>query len=155
MRSLIFLLGLQACIIVPVPIPVPTMSQAPVRNLSTSTAPDTSFHAQLNAVRRQPIAFNAQLSAVARRHAADMQARGYFDHVSPEGARSQDRAAAAGISNCGIGENIAQGQKSWTEVFTAWMNSGGHRRNMLNPRMASYGLGQAGDYWVLMLYTPC
>lgn len=155
MRSLIFLLGLKACIIVPLPMPVPTMSQAPVRALAATAAPNTRFDAQLNAARSQPISYNAQLAAVAQKHAADMQARSYLSHATPEGTRAKNRAAAAGLPSCGIGENIAQGQKTSDDVFTAWMNSGGHRRNMLNPRMASYGIGQAGDYWVLMLYTPC
>lgn len=153
MRAFALILGLSACVVVPVP--VPTFETAQLRSLSATTAPDAGFHAQINGVRSKPIRYNAQLAAVAQAHAADMNARGYFDHTSPEGVRGPDRAAAAGIPACGIGENIAQGQKSSAQAFTGWMGSGGHRRNMENPRMASYGLGHAGDTWVLMLYAPC
>ncbi len=155
MRAFALFLGLSACVVVPIPIPVPSGQQSQVRSLPAATAPDASFHAQLNGARSKPIAYNARLAAVAQAHAADMEARGYFEHTSPEGARGGDRAAAAGIPACGIGENIAKGQKNSAEAFAAWMTSGAHRRNMENPRMASYGLGHAGDSWVLMLYTPC
>lgn len=153
MRVLAMILGLAAC--VPIPIPMVTVSSSQVRTLATSQAADPGFDAQLQNVRGKPIAHNAQLAAVARAHAADMAARGYFSHMSPEGRGSGARAAAAGVPSCGIGENIAQGQTSSAEVFAGWMGSSGHRRNMINPRMASYGLGRSGDTWVLMLYQPC
>lgn len=153
MRAFALVLGLSACVVVPVPIP--TFSQGTVRDLTASAAPDANFHAQLNGARSTPIAYNAQLAAIAQAHAADMEQRGYFDHASPEGQRAADRAATAGLPACGIGENIAQGQTSSDQVFAAWMTSGAHRRNMENPRMKSYGLGRAGDHWVLVLYTPC
>lgn len=146
-------LGLSACVVVPVP--VATTERAQVRSLLATTAPDAGFHARLTNARNAPIAYNAQLAAAAQAHAADMNARGYFNHVTPEGTRVQDRAAAVGIPVCGLGENIAKGQKSSAEAFEGWMNSSGHRRNMLNGRMASYGLGRAGDNWVMMLYKPC
>ena len=155
MRILGLLFGLSACVVVPLPLPVGTVSQAQVRTLVANVAPDAGFDASFQAVRSSPIRYNAQLSAIAATHAADMEARNYFDHASPEGLRASDRAAARGIPGCGIGENIAQGQKSSAEVFAAWMASAPHRKNMLNPRMASYGVGSAGDSWVLMLYTPC
>jgi uncharacterized protein YkwD len=155
MRALVIGLALSGCIVVPIPIPVGTMSAPQVRNLSAVAAPDAAFDAQLKTARSQPIAYNADLAAVARAHAADMAARGYFSHTSPEGVGSGARAAKAGIPACGIGENIATGQVTSAEVFAGWMASGGHRRNMLNPRMASYGLGRAGDTWVMLLYAPC
>lgn len=153
MRVIAMILGLAAC--VPVPIPMVTVSAPQVRTLAASQAPDAGFDAQLQNVRSAPITHNAQLAAVARAHAADMNARGYFSHTSPEGLGSGDRATAAGIPACGIGENIASGQTSFADVFAAWMASDGHRRNMVNSRMASYGLGRAGDTWVMMLYQPC
>ncbi|MFT5065321.1 MAG: hypothetical protein ACI9TA_000935 [Reinekea sp.] len=155
MRALVVILGLAACVPIPVPIPMVSVSAPQVRTLAASSAPDAGFDAQLTAARGRPIAHNAQLAAVARAHAADMARRGYFSHNSPEGSTSGGRASTAGVPACGIGENIAQGQTSSTQVFAGWMASGGHRRNMLNPRMASYGLGRSGDTWVLMLYQPC
>lgn len=155
MRALVMILGLTACVAIPIPIPMVSVSAPQVRTLAASSAPDAGFDAQLVNARGKPIAHNTQLAAVARAHAADMVARSYFSHNTPEGVGSGARAAAAGIPACGIGENIAFGQTSSAEVFAGWMASGGHRRNMLNPRMASYGLGRVGDTWVLMLYQPC
>lgn len=156
MRALILGLVLSGCVAAPIPISIGSGSTPQqVRNLSAAAAPDAAFDAQLKSARNQPIAYNADLAAVARAHAADMAARGYFSHTSPEGVSSGARAATVGIPACGIGENIAMGQVTSDEVFKGWMASGSHRRNMLNPRMASYGLGRAGDTWVLMLYAPC
>ena len=155
MRILGLLLGLSACVVVPVPLPVMTISQPQVRTLAANVAPDAGFDASFQAVRRTPIRYNAQLGAIAKAHAADMEARNYFDHASPEGLRARDRAAARGIPGCGIGENIGQGQKSSAEVFAAWMNSAPHRKNMLDPRMASYGFAGVGESWVLVFYAPC
>ncbi len=142
MRILGLLLGLSACVVVPVPLPVMTISQPQVRTLAANVAPDAGFDASFQAARRTPIRYNAQLGAIAKAHAADMEAR-------------NDRAAARGIPGCGIGENIGQGQKSSAEVFAAWMNSAPHRKNMLDPRMASYGFAGVGESWVLVFYAPC
>ncbi len=155
MRVLAMILVLGACVPILIPIPIATGSVPQVRTLVSSQAPDADFNAQFQNIRGKPIAYNAQLAAVAQAHAADMDARGYFSHNSPEGIGSGARAAAAGIAACGIGENIAKGQTSSAEVFAGWMASDGHRRNMVNTGMASYGLGRAGDTWVLMLYQPC
>jgi len=155
MRVLAIILGLSACVPIIIPIPIGTVSNQQVRTLAVSRAPDAGFDAKFQNVRSKPIAHNAQLAAVARAHAVDMDRRGYFSHNSPEGVSSGARTAAAGIAACGIGENIAKGQTSSAEVFAGWMASDGHRRNMVNTGMASYGLGRAGDTWVLMLYQPC
>ena len=155
MRVLAIILGLSACVPIIIPIPIATVSNQQVRTLVSSQAPDAGFDAQFQNVRSKPIAHNAQLAAVARAHAVDMDRRGYFSHNSPEGISSGARAAAAGIPACGIGESIAKGQMSSAEVFAGWMASEGHRRNMVNTGMASYGLGRAGDTWVLMLYQHC
>lgn len=151
------LLALGAC--VPVVIPVPVVSTQSVRAISAQAPSDVGFDRSLAAFRQQqgagPLAFNAQLAKAATAHAKDMLARGYFSHTSPEGTGSGARAAAYGVPACGIGENIASGHKSSAAVFQGWMDSGPHRRNMRNPRMAGYGIGNAGNIWVMMLYAPC
>jgi len=148
------------CACVPIIIPVPVAApQAPKRAISVQAPVDQAFDQQLAVLRQQagagPLAYNAQLARAARGHAADMAARGYFHHVSPEGLGAGQRAQAVGVPACGVGENIAQGQKTSAEALAGWMASAQHRRNMLNPRMASYGLGRSGDTWVLTLYAPC
>jgi uncharacterized protein YkwD len=84
-----------------------------------------------------------------------MQAYAYVSHEDRSGQRAQGRVHSAGVTRCGIGENIAQGQKSVDEVIAAWMNSSGHRRNMLNRDYASYGIGRSGDYWTLVFALSC
>ena len=92
--------------------------------------------------------FDPALARAAQAHAEDMLARNYFDHVSPDGRRFSDRAAAAGYQGFATGENIAQGQRSAVEVMNAWMNSSGHRRNILSSDSNEIGVGVAGRTWV-------
>ena len=66
MRILGLLLGLSACVVVPVPLPVMTISQPQVRTLAANVAPDAGFDASFQAVRSTPIRYNAQLGAIAK-----------------------------------------------------------------------------------------
>ncbi len=90
------------------------------------------------------------LAAVARDHSADMRDRGYFSHTTPEGLSPFDRAGAAGISYARA-ENIASGQRDAAAVMDAWMNSAGHRANILNCSLSKLGVGVAegpgGPWW--------
>jgi uncharacterized protein YkwD len=92
--------------------------------------------------------FDPALARAAHAHAADMVARDYFDHVSPDGKRFSDRAAAAGYQGFATGENIAQGQRSAAEVMNGWMNSAGHRRNILSSGSNEIGVGVVERTWV-------
>jgi uncharacterized protein YkwD len=92
--------------------------------------------------------YDPSLARAAQGHAEDMVARGYFDHVSPDGRRFSDRAAAAGYQGFATGENIAQGQRSAAEVMRAWMNSSGHRRNILSSESNELGVGVHDNTWV-------
>jgi uncharacterized protein YkwD len=89
------------------------------------------------------------LTAVARAHSADMRDRGYFAHVDPDGRDPFDRAAAAGVA--ARAENIAAGQPDAAAVMAAWMDSPGHRRNILDCSLDSLGVGVAtgsgGPWW--------
>ncbi|HMJ10928.1 MAG TPA: CAP domain-containing protein [Polyangiaceae bacterium] len=92
--------------------------------------------------------FDPALTRAAQAHAADMVARNYFSHDSPEGSDFSDRAAAADYQGFATGENIAQGQRSVQEVMTAWMNSAGHRRNILSTGSNEIGVGIEQRTWV-------
>ena len=99
-----------------------------------------------------PLATDPLLTAAAQAHSADMVARAFYSHTSPEGSRPWDRAAAAGARRRSIGENIACGQRSPDEVVDGWMNSPGHRANILKPDFTHIGIGfagggPAGTYW--------
>jgi uncharacterized protein YkwD len=103
--------------------------------------------ASVNAARKKaglrPVTPNALLDKAAQRHAEDMLARGYFAHQSPSGTTVRERARAAGYEWHSIGENIAFGQTSVDEVMETWLNSPGHRKNILTPGFAELGVGIA------------
>ncbi|GLW48955.1 hypothetical protein Stsp02_46160 [Streptomyces sp. NBRC 14336] len=100
----------------------------------------------------RPLQADPALTAAAQAHSADMVARSFYSHTSPEGSQPWDRAAAAGARRRSIGENIACGQRSPAEVVRGWMNSPGHRANILKPGFTHIGIGFAGGgpsgmYW--------
>ncbi|GAB2727349.1 CAP domain-containing protein [Streptomyces bullii] len=100
----------------------------------------------------RPLAPDPRLTTAAQAHSADMVARDFYSHTSPDGHRPWDRAAAAGFTRRSIGENIACGQRSPADVVEGWMNSPGHRVNILKPDFTHIGIGfagggRAGTYW--------
>jgi uncharacterized protein YkwD len=95
-----------------------------------------------------PLKSNGELNEAADRHAEDMAANRYFSHVGLDGDRAWDRAEEVGYSSSGFGENIARGQPSPEAVVTAWMNSSGHRANILNTNYRDIGVGYESGYWV-------
>lgn len=93
---------------------------------------------------------NAALNTAASQHSLDMVARNYFDHTSPSGSTMLCRLTAVGYikPNTGwsIGENIAAGTGSLATpaaIVTSWMNSPGHRANILDASFKDTGLGVA------------
>ncbi|WP_406006553.1 CAP domain-containing protein [Streptomyces sp. NBC_00637] len=96
------------------------------------------------------VSANSSLSELAAKFSDDMAARGFFDHTDPDGATPWDRAAKAGIADLG-GENIARGQADAAAVMEAWMNSPGHKANILNCDFKTLGvgvhLGSGGPWW--------
>ncbi|MEM8926177.1 MAG: M12 family metallopeptidase [Actinomycetota bacterium] len=86
---------------------------------------------------------NAQLNVAADAHSEDMLANDYFSHTDLQGGKPWDRAAAAGYGGRGIGENIALGYRSAADVMNGWMNSPGHRANILNCSYRDLGVGYA------------
>ncbi|MFD5847292.1 CAP domain-containing protein [Streptomyces chartreusis] len=100
----------------------------------------------------RPLAPDPTLTTAAQSYSADMAARAFYSHTSPEGTQPWDRAAAAGSRMRAIGENIACGQRSPAEVVEGWMNSPGHRANILKRDFTHIGIGfagggPAGTYW--------
>ncbi len=83
---------------------------------------------------------NSQLTRLAENYAIDMIKRGYFSHYSPEGQSPFDRMNQAGISYRTAGENLAQ-NVSVTAAEKAFMNSSGHRANILNASFTEVGIG--------------
>jgi len=92
---------------------------------------------------RSPLALDPRLNTAAQAHAADMLARTYYNHVSPEGSQPRGRLLGAGYTGDIVGENIAAGQTSVEDVMEAWLHSEDHRRNILDPRFTEIGIGLA------------
>ena len=92
---------------------------------------------------------NWELSRVARYKSQDMADRGYFSHNSPTYGTPFQMLTAFGLSYRTAGENIAYGQRTPKQVVDGWMNSPGHRANILNPSYTQLGVGyvSGGNYW--------
>ncbi len=88
---------------------------------------------------------DSRLATAARAHSADMAAHGYFDHTTPSGVSAAQRITNAGYRWSSMGENIAEGQRTPADVMAAWMNSAGHRANILNCGYRNIGVGLAYD----------
>jgi uncharacterized protein YkwD len=93
-----------------------------------------------------PLVDHAQLAAAAQGHADDMAAQGYVDHTSRDGRTFDQRIRNAGYAGTGMAENIAWGSSHLgtpRQIVGAWMNSSGHRANILNGALSDSGVGVA------------
>ncbi|MGV9264797.1 CAP domain-containing protein [Kitasatospora sp. NPDC003701] len=116
----------------------------------------------VNAQRAQhgcgPLTADTRLATAAQGHSEDMAARNYFDHASPEGQHADHRIEATGYRWSSWGENIARGQKDPAAVMDAWMNSPGHRANILNCSFKEIGVGvktgSGGPWWTQVFASP-
>ncbi|MFI5684926.1 CAP domain-containing protein [Streptomyces sp. NPDC051636] len=131
----------------------PPKTSAPV-TVSAEAAAEAEILKLVNEERAKvgcsALSANSSLTKLAKSFSADMAARDFFDHTDPSGATPWDRAAKAGIRNLG-GENIARGQADAAAVMEAWMNSPGHRANILNCDFKTLGVGvhygSGGPWW--------
>ena len=98
---------------------------------------------------------NWELSRVARYKSQDMKDNGYFSHTSPTYGSPFQMIKNFGISYRSAGENIAMGYASPQAVVNGWMNSSGHRANILNASYTHIGVGyvQSGNYWTQMFIS--
>lgn len=98
----------------------------------------------------RPLVHDPKLHTAAERHSADMAARGFFDHDSPDGRDPGDRVRAAGFAPISTwAENIAMGQRTAAQVVQGWLDSPGHRANIMNCAFTHIGVGHAakGPHW--------
>jgi uncharacterized protein YkwD len=100
----------------------------------------------------EALRMNGELTDAAQGHAEDMAAKGYFSHSSRDGRSPFDRMGDAGYDFRAAGENIARGQPDADAVMAAWMDSPGHRKNILNCDFEDLGVGyvqgSGGPWWV-------
>ncbi|MGW3171616.1 CAP domain-containing protein [Streptomyces sp. NPDC001153] len=131
----------------------PKSSAAPVA-VATTSAAEAEVLKLVNEERAKvgcsALTVNSSLTRLAESFSDDMAARNFFDHTDPDGKTPWDRAAAAGITGLG-GENIARGQADAAAVMRAWMDSPGHRANILNCDFKTLGIGvhfgPGGPWW--------
>lgn len=96
-----------------------------------------------------------QLSRVARYKSQDMKDKNYFSHTSPTYGSPFQMMKSFGISYKTAGENIAKGYSTPEAVVNGWMNSSGHRANILNSSFTHIGVGyvSGGNYWTQMFIS--
>ncbi|AOT69681.1 SafA/ExsA family spore coat assembly protein [Geosporobacter ferrireducens] len=141
----------------------------PSATTTTSTTTNTARNFEQEVVRLvnvergkyglKPLTENAALSNVARTKSVDMRDKGYFSHTSPTYGSPFDMMKKFGITYSYAGENIAMGQKTPEEVMKGWMNSPGHRKNILSENFTQIGVGytvsgNGTTYWTQMFIKP-
>lgn len=99
-----------------------------------------------------PLKQSRKLGRSADAHAQDMARKKLFSHYGSDGTTPGKRARRQGYRFCYISENIAEGQHDIKEVMQAWMDSPGHRKNILSKKVKSFGMARsAGNRWVMVL----
>ncbi|WP_425576394.1 CAP domain-containing protein [Streptomyces glaucosporus] len=100
----------------------------------------------------RPLTLDAKLTGAAQKYAETMGGRGVLSHTGPGGSTMASRINEAGYSWSALAENIARGQKTPEQVMNSWMNSPGHRANILNCAYQDIGIGMSekpkGPWWV-------
>jgi uncharacterized protein YkwD len=133
-------------------------TEKPEINVPEINTPAESYATELlalvNQARKQQglsaLTLDSSLSAVAQAHSDDMAKNNFFSHTNLKGQSPFDRLKNAGVNYQTAGENIAMGQKNAQEVFSSWMNSQGHRANILNASFNKMGVGlsnSSSKYW--------
>jgi uncharacterized protein YkwD len=141
----------------------------PAPALFADPAVQAAAYARINALRAvdglSPVSPDRRLIAAARRHARDMASSDLSGHVGSDGSRTGQRADAAGYRWRLIAENVAAGPGDALAVIALWMESPGHRRNLLTQGAVHAGLAHVArdrdsprasyaHYWVLVLAAP-
>jgi uncharacterized protein YkwD len=137
----------------PAETPPPAPTPLPAAAAPAAPGAEGEVLALVNAARATagcaPVSADPGLAAVARAHSADMRDRDFFAHVNPDGLDPFQRATAAGLD--AWAENIAFGQPDAAAVMADWMDSSGHRGNILNCDLRTLGVGVAqgagGPWW--------
>lgn len=134
-----------------------------ILNIPTTDSSITSYEREVirlvNQIRREnglnELTYDWELCRVARIKSQDMKENGYFSHTSPTYGSPFQMMKSFGIRYKSAGENIAKGQPSPEAVVNAWMNSSGHRANILNSAFTHIGVGYAsgGSYWTQMFIS--
>lgn len=131
---------------------IPSVNQE-IRNFEQEVIRLTNIERQKAGLK--PLIEDWELSRVARHKSMDMAQLNYFSHTSPTYGSPFDMIKAYGLTYRSAGENIAKGQRTPQQVVRAWMNSSGHRANILNSSYTHIGVGYEanGHYWTQMFIS--
>ncbi|MGW1376056.1 sigma-70 family RNA polymerase sigma factor [Streptomyces sp. NPDC002446] len=142
----------------------PTPSASPTTPTPSPTPPDLEAQAiALVNLRRAeagcgPLRRDRRLHAAAQRHSADMAARGFYAHDTPDGTGPDERITAAGYPWSSWGENLDRGPRTAAAAVGDWMSDAMHRDNLLNCRFTAVGIGvvhgAGGPWWTQDLAAP-
>ncbi len=139
------------------------------QRISQGLRSNTSFEGELlklTNIERQkvglaPLRLSSRLTRSAQSHASDMAKNNYFSHTGRNGSTISNRATATGYNFSFLGENIAAGRATPEGTIRQWMNSPGHRANILKREFTEIGFGYANspssryqNYWVQVFGTP-
>lgn len=134
-----------------------------ILNIPTTDLSITSYEREVirlvNQIRKEnglaELTYDWELCRVARIKSQDMKDNGYFSHTSPTYGSPFQMMKSFGIRYKSAGENIAKGQTTPEAVVNAWMNSSGHRANILSSSFTHIGVGYAsgGSYWTQMFIS--
>lgn len=142
--------------------PAPTPTAQPVEAQKTAATP--AADASISSIEQQvltltnqerakeglkPLATDSALMSTARAKSSDMSKNNYFSHTSPTLGSPFEQMKAKGIQYKAAAENIAMGQRTAAEVVKGWMESPGHRANIMNGNFTHIGIGYdaQGHYW--------
>ena len=134
----------------PAPAPAPATVQEQVITITNQRRADNGL---------APLTINPTLTAAAQAHAADQASVDTMSHTGTDGSDAGTRIVASGYPTQAWGENVAGGYNTADAVMTAWMNSPGHRANILNGTFTQIGIGLAyapdgTAYWAMELGRP-
>jgi uncharacterized protein YkwD len=147
----------------PVPQPPPTPQPAPPQVAPVTFEQRVADLINVERTTRglSALAFDEKLILAARAHSQDMADKKFFSHTGSDGSDPGDRIAAQGYAWTTYGENIAAGYTTPENVVKGWMDSPGHRDNILNSDMTELGVGyivKSGSpftyYWTNVLAAP-
>lgn len=126
---------------------------APTGNAALEAEVTRLVNAERTVTGCHPLTVDNRLGNAARKHSTDMAVNNYFSHTSQDGSDFTARITREGYTWSGVGENIAKGQHTPADVMNSWMNSPGHRANILNCGLRDIGVGVAADSEGTLLWT--
>jgi uncharacterized protein YkwD len=150
---------------VPTATDVPPTATTAVCNFTSSASYENALISYINQERANqgiaPLTVSSQLTAAARQHSRDMACNDFFNHQGSDGSSPFGRIASSGYNYSAAAENIFAGSVTSQQAFISWMNSPGHRANMLNPVYIHIGVGYIynasstyGGYYTADFATP-